>query len=317
MRALFILFAIFIAVHTIDAHDDKIHMRDINSLVLHAGQYTTARRSTPILQVSCTGGTAAGFSNVVDTILCTNMGWSGSSVNWKCETDIPKKYKLGKIHVSCEGYDFKGDPFVLINSCAVNYELNINPDYREPVQNNNYNQQSNNNNNYNNQPKTQTTYDTVTTWWDPWTRSYYDTHSQYTTNNNVPTHTYHTSSDAGATVVLFFFAIFLVMMVFCIVSHQGRIDHVGAAQSPIGATIYVPPSRPVYTGSWYSPYSYINGYRSWNPFRTQPYPVASHTTVTRTTSQQSYPNGSNSSSNSSDSNGSTHTSTSYGGSSSK
>jgi hypothetical protein len=32
---------------------------------------------------------------------------------------MPKKYKFGKLSVSCEGYDYPEDPYILAGSCGV------------------------------------------------------------------------------------------------------------------------------------------------------------------------------------------------------
>jgi hypothetical protein len=34
-------------------------------------------------------------------------------------TDLPKKYKLGKFDVLCEGYNNPDDPYILTGSCGV------------------------------------------------------------------------------------------------------------------------------------------------------------------------------------------------------
>ncbi len=38
---------------------------------------------------------------------------------------MPKKYKFGKISVSCEGYSYPEDPYILAGSCGVSEEIFI------------------------------------------------------------------------------------------------------------------------------------------------------------------------------------------------
>jgi len=353
MKALLIISIILAAVCTINA--TRIEMRNIQVLTFSKGQYTAARRTSIIPQLICSGGTASGYSNVVDTVQCTNSGFDGVSVNWKCTSDLPNKYKLGKIHVSCEGYDRAGDGYVLAGSCSLSYELNINPDYHEPSKNNNnHNQQSNNNNN-NNNPQTKIQ------------------------------HHNHTSLDPGATLALVLFATFLAIWFLCALSQsnsqQGHVRQLRSLSVPASsssspsptssslpssvpsslpssmpsslpssvrpsihvdpeqvygphpqssyetpAPVYVTPPAPVYvvppTPIYIAPPTvYVTQPPVYmNP---SPVPVASnthtHTTVTHTTIHQDAPNVPNSSINHEpdNSSGSTHTSTAYGGSSSR
>jgi hypothetical protein len=36
---------------------------------------------------------------------------------------MPQKFKFGKISVSCEGYDYPEDPYILAGSCGVSEEI--------------------------------------------------------------------------------------------------------------------------------------------------------------------------------------------------
>lgn len=39
--------------------------------------------------------------------------------------NMPDRYDLGQIQVTCEGYDYPDDPYILRGSCGVEYELVI------------------------------------------------------------------------------------------------------------------------------------------------------------------------------------------------
>jgi len=106
----------------INAHN-KVLLEDVNVLTLRKDQYTTARRVAPILQLNCIGGAARSESHKVETVQCTNTGFDGKDYNWKCQADLPSNLKLGKLSVSCEGYDFSNDPYILVGSCGLKYNL--------------------------------------------------------------------------------------------------------------------------------------------------------------------------------------------------
>lgn len=43
---------------------------------------------------------------------------------WACTSSgLPKNVWLGSIEVSCEGYSYRNDPYVLVGSCALMYTL--------------------------------------------------------------------------------------------------------------------------------------------------------------------------------------------------
>ena len=44
---------------------------------------------------------------------------SMSVLQWECKAQTDKKYQLGRIQVSCEGYDYPDDPYILRGSCGV------------------------------------------------------------------------------------------------------------------------------------------------------------------------------------------------------
>lgn len=113
----------------------KVRLQDVTSITLHRGQKSTGRRSSPVPQLLCVGGTAQGkFSP--STVQCYNRGFDGNDVQWECTAEMPSEYKFGRvscycsshhywlqISVSCEGYDYPDDPYILSGSCALKYEL--------------------------------------------------------------------------------------------------------------------------------------------------------------------------------------------------
>lgn len=40
-------------------------------------------------------------------------------LQWECKTDMDNSYRFGKVEVTCEGYDYPDDPYILRGSCGV------------------------------------------------------------------------------------------------------------------------------------------------------------------------------------------------------
>ncbi|EDV22306.1 expressed hypothetical protein [Trichoplax adhaerens] len=111
------------SVHLIQGYSrDRVLLRDVEAITLHSGRMTTGRRSSPIPQITCVGGSAS-HKYQPDVIQCYNRGWDGSEVQWECKANLPKKYRLGAVQVACEGYDYPDDPYILKGSCGVEYRL--------------------------------------------------------------------------------------------------------------------------------------------------------------------------------------------------
>lgn len=47
----------------------------------------------------------------------------GAYVQWECKAELDPIYQLRKIQVSCEGYEYTDDPYVLRGSCGVRYDM--------------------------------------------------------------------------------------------------------------------------------------------------------------------------------------------------
>jgi len=101
----------------------KVKLKDVDVLTLYQGKMTNGRRSSPVPQLSCKGGTAGCGSFVPEVVQCYNRGSDGLDIQWECKTDMDTKFRFGKISVSCEGYDYPEDPFILAGSCGLDYTI--------------------------------------------------------------------------------------------------------------------------------------------------------------------------------------------------
>ena len=57
----------------------KVRLQDVQVLTLKSGKMTTGRRSSPVQQLKCVGGSAQGAFNP-QVVQCKNMGWDGQDV---------------------------------------------------------------------------------------------------------------------------------------------------------------------------------------------------------------------------------------------
>ena len=132
---------------------DSVKLSDIKVLTLRNASMTAGRRSSPVPQLKCVGGTAGcvfkpqvgilkkSIFNPIcqyqisiwllislfcirlnekwQNVQCYNRGSDGNDIQWECKTDMIKRYRFGTISVSCEGFSNPTDPFILRGSCGV------------------------------------------------------------------------------------------------------------------------------------------------------------------------------------------------------
>ena len=131
------LLLLFVFCCSAQSHFDKILLQNVDKIVLREGQMTNARRVSPIPQLRCVGGSAGCWSTPTpNLVVCSNIGYQGREVRWECEADFDQRYKFGRIQVSCEGYEHPDDPFILKDSCGLEYE--IDHEYSHSAYNQNY-----------------------------------------------------------------------------------------------------------------------------------------------------------------------------------
>ncbi|KAM5193544.1 store-operated calcium entry-associated regulatory factor [Mantella aurantiaca] len=116
---------------------DRVLLREIQAITLYVDRYTNARRSSPIPQVKCVGGSAGCSAMTPQAVQCHNRGWDGIDVQWECKVDMDNAYQFGKVEVSCEGFDYPDDPYVLRGSCGLEYTLELTEEGRKRSQNGN------------------------------------------------------------------------------------------------------------------------------------------------------------------------------------
>ncbi len=105
------------------AWSDSILENQIQVLTLSQGMMTNGRRSYPVPQLQCVGGTAGCYRFLPKVVQCYNRGSDGISIQWECKADLDNSVKFGKIDIACEGYRDRDDPYVLVGSCGLRYTL--------------------------------------------------------------------------------------------------------------------------------------------------------------------------------------------------
>jgi len=101
---------------------DFVKLSNVEVLTLYHGRMTTGRRSAPVPQLQCVGGSAR-YSFTPQVVQCYNRGSDGDDIQWECKAELDKAYQFGKISVSCEGYSYPDDPYILKGSCGLEFTL--------------------------------------------------------------------------------------------------------------------------------------------------------------------------------------------------
>ncbi|XP_072050912.1 store-operated calcium entry-associated regulatory factor-like [Amphiura filiformis] len=117
---------------------DKVRLSGVNTLTLYNGKMTTGRRSSPVKQLQCVGGSAGCSAFTPQVVQCYNRGSDGYDAQWECKSDMDNAYRFGSIEVTCEGYDHPDDEYVLKGSCGLEYTLDLT---KEGMNNNQYKKQ--------------------------------------------------------------------------------------------------------------------------------------------------------------------------------
>merc|ERR1719153_447532 len=108
----------------------KARLRDVQVLTLREGAMTTGRRSSPVPQLACVGGSGRGRGEP-GVVQCYNRGWDGREVQWECKADMEGSVRFGKVEVVCEGYDYPEDEYILAGSCGLEYTLELTKEGRQ------------------------------------------------------------------------------------------------------------------------------------------------------------------------------------------
>ena len=125
VAALCVLLLALLAAASAYTDPDRVHLRDIPSLLFVEGKQTQSRRGKYYPQLVRTGGSApANAEQHLANVLCTNKGFDGRNVNWRCEANLPDWLALGKFEILCEGFEGPNDEYSLRGSCSLEYQLN-------------------------------------------------------------------------------------------------------------------------------------------------------------------------------------------------
>lgn len=141
----FFVICITVVIQSQFVQPKKILLEDIRTLTLRYGEWTTSRRSSPVPQLKCVGGSADCYAFVPQHVQCYNRGSDGYDIQWECKTEMNNKYRFGKIDITCEGYDYADDPYILAGSCGLEYTIDYlsnakSSDYYSKYDNTNSNQ---------------------------------------------------------------------------------------------------------------------------------------------------------------------------------
>ncbi|PWN50677.1 DUF1183-domain-containing protein [Violaceomyces palustris] len=95
----------------------RILKSSIKALTFYQGKQTAYRRTSPLAQLTCLGKPCSRYQP--DVVQCVSVG----DDQWKCTADLPPSIRMGRVEVSCEGWDHADDDYILKDSCALEYTL--------------------------------------------------------------------------------------------------------------------------------------------------------------------------------------------------
>ena len=90
LRALFLLSAVSNCIcwgGGFSNDPGKVRLQDVQVLTLKHGKMTTGRRSSPVPQLKCVGGSAQGAFNP-QVVQCKNVGWDGQDAQVNTSNQI-------------------------------------------------------------------------------------------------------------------------------------------------------------------------------------------------------------------------------------
>lgn len=137
-KILCVLILLCIELTVFSASSDRIKLTDLKIITLYSGKMTNGRRTYPIPQLKCVGGTAGCSAFIPKVVQCSNQGSDGYDIQWECKTDMDNAYRFGNIEVICEGYDYPDDPYVLKGSCGLEYTIDFTKGGYQQKHSNNY-----------------------------------------------------------------------------------------------------------------------------------------------------------------------------------
>ena len=78
---------------------ERVRLEDVQVVTLTRGAITTGRRSSPVPQLACVGGSGRGEEQP-KRVQCNNRGSDGRGVQWECKADMDKHFGLAKWKLS-------------------------------------------------------------------------------------------------------------------------------------------------------------------------------------------------------------------------
>ena len=115
-----------VLVHGATAQREAVKLEQITALTFREGAMSKGRRTSPVPQLKCMGGSAMSHREFHPSVVqCKNAGYDGVDVQWECTADLDDSVKFGSTDVYCEGFEYPEDPFILAGSCGLEYSLDL------------------------------------------------------------------------------------------------------------------------------------------------------------------------------------------------
>ncbi|XP_041042592.1 store-operated calcium entry-associated regulatory factor isoform X2 [Carcharodon carcharias] len=100
------------------AHDsERVLLREIQALTLHSGRYTTGRRTSPVRQLQCVGGTAGCNAFLPKVVQCYNKGWDGYDVQVAQQMKHFVARPIHGVQVQDQDFGLEWEQVVCLGTC--------------------------------------------------------------------------------------------------------------------------------------------------------------------------------------------------------
>jgi len=114
-------------------HYERVYLPGAGSLTFTKNKVTSYRLSSPVPKLTCIPAENIHdfyFSLYVcekygpSVVQCKNTGLDDDDQPiWKCEGDMIDLFSFGQTTISCEGFEGPNDPYILADSCSLEYKL--------------------------------------------------------------------------------------------------------------------------------------------------------------------------------------------------
>lgn len=112
---------LIILMETLSPRSRRLLLEKGTTITLRNGQMTVGRRTNLVPQLKCVGESSSCSGNLPQVVQCQIVGFGKRAAKWRCQYNADRRFVARKVLVTCEGYDYPDDPYILEGSCKLEY----------------------------------------------------------------------------------------------------------------------------------------------------------------------------------------------------